>query len=139
MEQKGNSDLWRRIRLYGFGFLIGLLACYFMFGGRGCKSLTPGMLELDYLLKNTKLQYSDTALCEMKCQQISDSAVREAFTYGKIDSKKSQDFHQRHPLFNFNGQTRNGRKLNVIAMQFDSVTRVIYVKDSAKRDSCKCP
>jgi len=121
-----------------FGFLIGLLGVYLMFGGRGCNSLTPGMLKLNDLAQHTKLHYSDTATCQMKCQQIDTAEVKEAFTYGKVDSKKSQDFHVKHPLYNFTGQTRNGRNLNVICMEMDTITRVIYVHDMAKKDTCKC-
>jgi len=139
MQNKGSSGLWRRVRLYSFGFLIGLLGVYLMFGGRGCKSLTPGMLKLNDLAQHTKMQYSDTALCQMKCQQIDTVEVKESFTYGKVDTKKSQDFHVPHPLYNFTGQTRNGRSLNVICMEMDSITRVIYVHDMAMKDTCKCP
>lgn len=138
MQINGNSGLWRRVRLYMFGFLIGLLGVYLMFGGRGCNSLTPGMLKLNDLAQHTKLHYSDTATCQMKCQQIDTAEVKEAFTYGKVDSKKSQDFHVKHPLYNFTGQTRNGRNLNVICMEMDTITRVIYVHDMAKKDTCKC-
>jgi hypothetical protein len=139
MQQKGNSDLWRRVRLYMYGLVIGLLGVYFMFGGRGCNSLTPGMLKLNDLAQHTKVVYSDTANCQMKCQHIDTAELKEAFTYGKIDSKKSQDFHVRHPLYNFTGKTRTGREFNVICMEFDSITRVIYVHDLAKKDTCRCP
>jgi hypothetical protein len=137
--QLGSSDFWRRVRLYMFGFIIGLIAVYFMFGGRGCNSLTPGMLKLNDLAQHTKLKYSDTAICQMNCQQLDTTEVKDAFTYGKVDSKKSQDFHVRHPLYNFTGKTRNGRDLNIICMEMDSITRVIYVHDLAKKDTCKCP
>jgi hypothetical protein len=139
MPEKGSSGLWRRLRLYGFGFLIGLLSVYLMFGGKGCKSLTPGMLKLNDLANHTKMKFSDTAICQMKCQQVDTTEVKESFTYGVVDSKKSQDFNVRHPLYNFTGQTRKGKKLNVICMEFDTVTRVIYVHDLAKKDSCRCP
>jgi len=140
MLNKGNSDLWRRVRLYIVGFTIGLLAVYLMFGGRGgCNSLTPGMLKLNDLLQHTKICYSDTAICQMKCQQIDITELKEAFTYGKVDSKKSQDFNKIHPLYNFTGQTRKGKQLNVICMEMDSITRIIYVHDIAKKDTCKCP
>ena len=138
MFKKGNSDLWRRVRLYMFGFIIGLIAVYFFFGNRNYKMLTPGMLKLDQLAGQT-IQYSDTASCEMKCQNVSPSEVREAMLVGKVDSKKSQDFNQHHPLFNFNGTTEKGKQLNVICMQFDSITRVIYVHDITKKDTCHCP
>jgi hypothetical protein len=139
MAEKGSSGLWRRLRLYGIGFGIGSLAVYFMFGGRGCNSLTPGMLKLNDLAQHTKMRYSDTAICQMKCQQIDTVELKESFTYGKVDSKKSQDFHHLHPLYNFTGLTRKGRKLNVICMEFDTITRVIYVHDLDKKDTCKCP
>ena len=96
------------------------------------------MLKLDQLAGQT-IQYSDTASCEMKCQSISLTEVREAMLAGKVNSKKSQDFNQHHPLFNFNGSTQKGKKLNVICMQFDSITRVIYVHDVMKKDTCRCP
>ncbi len=130
--------IWRRIRLYLFGVCMGLIGVYFIFGTRGCKSLTPGMLKLDELATKSVIQYSDTALCEMKCQHITADEVVESFTYGKVDSKKSQDFHQRYPLYNFTGQTQKGRTFNVICMERDSITRIIYVKDLALKDSCKC-
>jgi hypothetical protein len=134
----GDPDLWRRIRLYTFGFVIGLIAVYFFFGSRNYKMLTPGMLKLDQLAGQT-IQYSDTAACQMKCQSVSPAEVREAMLVGKVNSKKSQDFNQHRPLFNFNGNTEKGKQLNVICMQIDSITRIIYVHDVAKRDTCRCP
>lgn len=136
---KGDSGLWKRVRLYMIGFGIGLLAVYLMFGGRGWTSLTPGMLKLNDLAHHTKLQYSDTAACQMKCQQIDTNEVKESFTYGVVATEKSQSFQVRHPLYNFTGETRNGRKLNVICIEMDSITRIIYVHDIAKKDTCKCP
>ncbi len=138
MQKKDNSDLWRRVRLYIFGVCIGLIAVYFFFGSRNYKLLTPGMLKLDQLAGQT-IQYSDTATCEMKCQSVSIAEVKEAMLVGKVNSRKSQDFNQHHPLFNFNGATEKGKQLNVICMQFDSITRIIYVHDLAKKDTCKCP
>lgn len=135
---KPSPGFARRVRLYLFGFILGLVAVYLMFGGRGCNSLTPGMLKLNDLAQHTKLVYSDTASCQMKCQQISTAEVKESFDYGKVDSKKSVDFHVRYPLYNFTGQTRAGKKLNIICIEMDSITRVIFVHDLAKKDTCKC-
>ncbi len=135
--QERNSDLWRRVRLYILGLIIGLIGVYFFFGNRDYKLLTPGMLKLDQLAGQT-IQYSDTATCQMKCEGIDTTEVKQAMLVGKVDSKKSQDFNQHHPLFNFNGATEKGKNLNVICMQFDSITRVIYVHDIAKKDTCHC-
>jgi hypothetical protein len=132
------SVIWRRIRTYLVGVGIGLISCYFIFGTRGCKSLTPGMLKLDQLATKDSVFYSDTAMCEMNCQKISKAEVIESFTYGKIDTKKSQSFHVRYPVYNFTGTTQKGRTFNVICVERDSITRVIMVKDIAMKDSCKC-
>lgn len=129
---------WRRLRLYLFGVIIGLIGVYFFFGNRNYKVLTPGMLKLDQLAGQT-IQYSDTATCEMKCENVDSGEVKEAMLVGKVNSKKSQDFNVHHPLFNFNGTTKKGKELNIICMQFDSITRIIYVHDISKKDTCKCP
>jgi hypothetical protein len=139
MLGKSESVLWRRIRIYLVGFIIGLISVYFMFGQRGCKNLTPGMLKLDQIATKDSVRYSDTALCEMKCQNITRNEVLESFTYGKVDSKKSKDFNQRSPMFNFSGLTQKGRNLNVVCIEHDSLVRIVYVKDLAIKDSCKCP
>ena len=138
MQEKRNSGLGRRVRLYIFGFIIGLLGVYFFFGNRNYKVLTPGMLKLDQLAGQI-IRYSDTAQCQMKCEHVDTVEVKQAMLVGKVNSKKSQDFNQHHPLFNFNGATEKGKQLNVICMQFDSITRIIYVHDLAKKDTCKCP
>jgi hypothetical protein len=138
MLNKGDSGIWRRIRLYLFGFIIGLIAVYFIFGNRNLKELTPGMLKMDQLA-GQNIHYTDTALCQMKCQNINEGEVKDAMTDAKIDSKKSKDFNQHHPMYNFTGSTRNGRKLNIICVEIDSVTKVTMVKDMVKSDTCHCP
>jgi|SRR6185312_193908 len=135
---KLEPGFWKRLRLYLFGVTIGLIGVYFFFGNRDYKVLTPGMLKLDQLAGQT-MQYSDTAICEMKCEKVDTVEVKEAMLAGKVNSKQSQDFNQHHPLFNFDGGTKKGKQLNVICMQFDSITRVIYVHDLARKDTCKCP
>lgn len=132
------SDLGRRIRLYIFGVIMGAIGVYFIFGTRGCKNLTPDMLKLDQLATKDTVRFSDTALCQMKCEHLSKDDVIESFTYGKVDHKKSQEFHQHTPLFNFKGQMKRGDTLNVICMEIDSIVRIIYVHDLNKKDTCHC-
>jgi len=136
--EKGDSGLWRRIRLYLLGFIMGLIAVYFIFGNRHLKELTPGMLKMDQLA-GQPFHYSDTATCEMKCEHISPLDVKDAMTDAKVNSKKSRDFNQRYPMFNFTGHTRHGRFLHIICVEADSITHIVMVHDSALRDTCHCP
>lgn len=133
------SDIGRKIRLYVFGVVMGSIGVYFIFGTRGCKNLTPGMLKLDQLATKDTVRFSDTALCQMKCQHLIKDEVIEAFTYGKVDHNKSKEFHIHNPVFNFNGQIRRGDTLNVICIEEDSIARVIYVRDLNRKDTCHCP
>ena len=137
MVNTGNSDLWRRIRLYLFGFIIGLIVVYFIYGNKHLEKLTPGMLKLDQLA-GQPFHYSDTATCQMKCEKIDEGEVKDAMTDAKVDSKKSRDFNQRYPMFNFTGHTRNGRFLHIICVEVDSITRIVTVHDSASKETCHC-
>ncbi len=137
-DKEDKSLLWRRIRLYLLGFGIGLLCVYFIYGGKNIKILTPGMLKLDQLAAQT-ISFTDTAICEMKCGNISKDEVKQAMTDAKVDTKKSVSFNTPHLLFNFTGHTPGGRKLNIICIQADTVTRITMVRDMAKPDTCKCP
>jgi hypothetical protein len=137
-DGKDRSVLWRRVRLYLWGFIIGLISVYFIYGNKHVKMLTPGMLKLDQLAGQT-ITYTDTALCQMKCQNVSKDEVMQAMTDGKVDTKKSISFHVPHPLFNFTGNTPGGKKLNIICIQLDTITQVTQVYDMAQPNACKCP
>jgi hypothetical protein len=137
MIKLGDSNFWRRMRLYLLGFIIGLIGVYFIFGNKNLKELTPGMLKMDQLAAQN-FHYSDTALCQMKCEKISYGELKDAMTDAKIDSKKSRSFNQHRPMYDFTGHTRNGRFLHVICVEIDSITRISMVHDSAMQDSCHC-
>ncbi len=135
---KYRSVLWRRVRLYLWGFIIGLISVYFIYGNKHVKMLTPGMLKLDQLAGQT-ITYTDTALCQMKCQNVSKDEVKQAMTDGKVNTKKSNSFNVAHLLFNFTGHTPGGKELNIICIQLDTITQVTMVRDLEKPIPCKCP
>jgi len=138
LDNGGGSTIWKRIRLYLFGFIIGLIGVYFIYGNKNLKELTPGMLKMDQLAAQV-FHYSDTATCQMKCEKISYDELKDAMTDAKIDSKKSKSFNEHRPMYNFTGHTRHGRFLHVICIEVDSITRIVMVHDSAKKaDSCRC-
>jgi len=63
----------RRLKLYGFGFLLGLLIVYMMFGTRSC--VTPNeqkMVELRYQY----FELSEKAKCKLKCLQKTDLLLK---------------------------------------------------------------
>jgi hypothetical protein len=57
-------NFWRRLKFYGFGFGIGLLIVYSMFGTRSCVS--PNEQKMQELVFQ-QFRLSDKAECKLKC------------------------------------------------------------------------
>jgi hypothetical protein len=55
---------WRRLKLYGFGFAIGMMIVYAMFGTRSCVS--PNEQKMQELVYQ-QFKLSDKAECKLKC------------------------------------------------------------------------
>jgi hypothetical protein len=65
--------IWRRLKLYGFGFLLGLIIVYALFGSRSC--VTPNeqkMMEL----RHQSFQLSEKAACKLKCMQKNEFLLK---------------------------------------------------------------
>lgn len=56
-------DFKRRLRLYGFGFVLGLAIVFGMFGSRSCT--TPNEIKMQELV-HQQFNMSDKALCKLK-------------------------------------------------------------------------
>jgi hypothetical protein len=76
-----NSDLYRRLRFYGFGFLLGLLAVSFIYKGRGCKMPSSAKLEE---LNWQKLEYTEQGTCYIKCLNLTEDEVKQVMKSGKV-------------------------------------------------------
>jgi hypothetical protein len=59
-------DFLRRLKFYGFGFLLGLLVVYAMFGTRSCTT-TNEMKMQELLYQDMRL--SPLAACKLKCMK----------------------------------------------------------------------
>lgn len=59
-------NFWRRLKLYGFGFALGLGIVYGMFGTRSCTSVNEmKMQELVF----QEIQLSEKAKCKLRCAE----------------------------------------------------------------------
>lgn len=131
-----NSDLFRRLRLYGFGFLLGLLVVSFIYKGKGCQ--LPGSAKLEELAWQKK-EYTDHALCRMKCRSISNAEIEQVFKSGKVNYDKSSVHNKPYPTYAVEGATVNGKQLRIVVADVDTISRIVTAIDlKMETDSCDC-
>ena len=71
-----NADLYRRIRLYVFGFLLGLLAVKFLYKGKGCQMPSSNKMEELAWKARYHFAYSDDALQCLQCRNMNEAQLK---------------------------------------------------------------
>ena len=137
-----NSDLYRRFRLYGFGFLIGMLLVSIVYKGKGCQMPNSAKMEE---LGWQRLEYTKHADCRMKCRNITEAEIREILGTGakrgtgKVNYAKSDVRHKPYPTYAIEGPTEAKRRLRIVIDDVDTISRVVTTIDlSMENDSCDC-
>jgi len=138
-----NADLIRRLKLYGLGFVLGLIIVSFVYKGKGCQ--LPGSAKLEELGWQ-KLEYSKHAVCRMECRNITDSEVRELVGTGekqgkgKVNYDKSEVRGKPCPTYAIEGFTGNGKNLRIVIADCDTISKVVTTIDlKLENDTCDCP
>lgn len=138
MTLKGkNADLIRRFKLYGFGFLIGLLLVSVMFGNRSCEMpATRKLAELEH----QKLEYTKHAACRMKCRNISETEIKQILKSGKINYNKSNVHENPCGTYAVEGFANDGKNLRIIIADCDTISKIVTVIDlGMEKETCACP
>lgn len=137
-----NADLYRRLRFYGFGFALGLLAVSFLYKGKGCQMPASAKLEE---LGWQKLEYSKHAACRMECRHITEAEIRElvgkgqVLGKGKVNYDKSDVHDKPYPTYAIEGVTAGGKNLRIIIADCDTISKVVTTIDLKNDvDSCEC-
>ncbi|MCW3102852.1 MAG: hypothetical protein JWO09_1292 [Bacteroidetes bacterium] len=131
-----NTDLYRRLRFYGFGFVLGCLAVSIIFKGRGCK--LPGSAKLEEL-SYQKLELSVHGECRMKCRNITEAEIRDVLKTGKINYDKSNVHDKPFGTYAVEGNTADGQNVRIVIADCDTVSRVVTAIDlRMEKDSCDC-
>ena len=137
-----NSDLYRRLRLYGFGFLLGMLIVSLVYKGKGCQLPNSAKMEE---LGWQKLEYTQHASCRMECRNITETEIREVLGKGettgsgKVNYRKSDVRRKPYPAYAVEGYTVKGKNLRIIIDDEDTISKVVTVIDlKMENDSCDC-
>ncbi len=131
-----NSDLYRRFRLYGFGFLIGMLMVSMLYKGKGCQMPNSAKLEE---LSYQHIEYTKKADCIMKCRNITDAEIKQVMKSGKVNYTLSDVHHKPYPTYTIEGPTGTKRNLRIVIDDVDSISKVLTTTDLLfEKDNCNC-
>lgn len=137
MLLKKNGDLARRLRLYAFGFLLGILTVTILYKGKGCQMPSSAKLEE---LSYQPLQYTLQDSCKMQCNGISIEEIRTVLKTGKINYDKSNVQEKPCGIYAVEGNTTDGQNLRILIADCDTISKMITAIDllRIKNDSCIC-
>lgn len=131
-----NSDLIRRFKLYGFGFLMGILIASVVYKGKGCQM--PGSVKLEELSWQ-KLEYTKHGACRMKCRGITELEIKQIFKTGKVNYDKSEVHDFPCPTYAIEGIASGGQSLRIVIADCDTISRVVTAIDlKSDIDTCDC-
>jgi hypothetical protein len=133
-----NADLYRRLRFYGFGFLLGCLLVSMIFKGRSCQM--PGSVKLEELA-HQNLELTKHGECRMKCRNISQEEIKGVLTSGKINYDKSNVRDTPCGTYAVEGHTPDGQNIRIIIADCDTISKVVTAIDLNNEndpDICDC-
>jgi len=123
-----NSDLFRRLRYYGFGLLLGVLAVSVLYKGKGCQ--LPGSAKME------ELQHGE---CRMACRGISLDEIKALMKSGKVNYDKSEVRAEPCGKYAVEGTTADGQSIRVIIADCDTISKVVTAIDlKMENDTCDC-
>jgi Domain of unknown function (DUF4258) len=131
-----NDDLFRRFKLYGFGFLLGILIVSVVYKGKGCQ--TPNSAKLEELSWQ-KLEYTKHGECRMKCRGITEAEIKQVLKTGKVNYDKSEVHDKPFPTYAIEGNTTDGQNIRIVIADCDTISRVVTAIDlRLDNDTCEC-
>ncbi len=135
--QTNRSELIRRFKLYGFGFLLGIVVVSFIYKGRGCQM--PGSAKLEEL-SYQKLEFTKHGTCRMQCRGITSEEITAILKSGKINYDKSEVRDKPCGTYAVEGRTKDGQHVRVIIADCDTISKVVTAIDlNRETDTCACP
>ncbi|MBK7183448.1 MAG: DUF4258 domain-containing protein [Bacteroidetes bacterium] len=131
-----NSDLFRRLRYYGFGLLLGVLAVSVLYKGKGCQ--LPGSAKMEEL-SYQKLELTQHGECRMACRGISLDEIKALMKSGKVNYDKSEVRAEPCGKYAVEGTTADGQSIRVIIADCDTISKVVTAIDlKMENDTCDC-
>lgn len=129
------SNMVRRVSLYLFGFLFGMVAVNVIYKGKACQM--PGTIKLNELIKQ-KRTFNPKTECYLNCGVISNSSLEEMLKSGKINYDKSKVHDKPFPIYLVEN-VLNDKKIVAIEIQDrDTISCITAITGISIPDSCRC-
>lgn len=128
----------RRVRIYLFGFGLGLVAVFFMFRG-GCNNYN--YLPEDRILAELRgqpLNVSERMDCLLKCNDVQEWDIKFLLEEGSINMGESNPRSTPRDYV-VEGTTDTGKKLSIRFQSADAHTTPVNIIKPHSATSCKCP
>ena len=140
-----NADLYRRIKFYGFGLVLGfILVGSVLTKNKGCQ--TPTSAKLDEISSKT-LVYCNDSSCYITQAEIVEligvwkTGTEQTVGKGKVnfDNSDPRAEHHPNPTFEVKGIIASGKNLRIEIAVIDSIAKVVKAIDlKMPNDSCVC-
>ncbi len=124
-----------RLKLYGFGFLIGVLILSIILKGKKCSS--PNQLKMEEL----KLQYmvfSDKAKCQLTCLGLTEQAFKTELNKCRVNYDMTDIQAKPCGKYFVEGIKKQELKFSVLFEDCDTLSKVIELNISNKDQACDC-
>ena len=76
------NNFWRRFKFYGFGFGMGIMIIYAMFGTRSC--ITPNEHKMQELVFQ-HFELSEKAKCKLTCLKINEYLLKMQLRHFEVN------------------------------------------------------
>jgi hypothetical protein len=131
-----DSGFFRRLKFYIFGFLIGALAVNILFKGKACRM--PATIKLEEL-NAQRIEYSERALCKMKCVNMNDNEIKELLKKGSINYNESDTHASPCPTYSIEEVNSNKQKIRIVIADCDTISKIMNITNlTTGKDSCQC-
>jgi hypothetical protein len=131
-----DNDLWRRLRFYGFGLLMGCLLVSVITKGKACQM--PGTLKMEKL-NSQALKLTPGASHWMNCMGISLEDMKQLLKQGDVNFGKSEVHSTPCPTYAIDSKTKAGQHIRLVVADCADTTKIIcgFNLDS-EHATCKC-
>jgi hypothetical protein len=126
----------KRLKFYGFGFGLGLLIVYSMFGTRSC--VTPNEQKMQELVFQ-HFELSDLAKCKLKCLKKNEQLLKIQLRHFEVNydlstvRKKPCGEYFIQPKAEFASQYN----FNLVMYDCDTITRISDINITQGRCECQ--
>jgi hypothetical protein len=129
-------DLLRRLKFFGFGFVLGMIILLYILGRRGCKSVNH--MKVDELISQYTI-WSPKAKCKKKLLGLeNDSTYYKTMSKLRVNYSTSDVRGIPCGIYNLEPIHRDSLKFEITIFDCDTISKIddIHIYDKAMNCSC---